>query len=201
LHTELLGNNPHAPLWIGSNARLLSTWRHQFWENSPASAEALAGPLTSQETIFAPLSGSGRLVCGISPRRPSASTRMPRRRGRWKDAPEVEAPHDPVPRAPAPSPSTRTLIVLLALDILLMLFSVVLWQLGIPTLAATAAAAAIALTGDTARRMLAGGGLDIPPALAALPATPALVPPARAPSNDAPAEGTGGQPSAVERAA
>lgn len=59
---------------------------------------------------------------------------------------------------PHGSPSLKVIVILVALDLLLMVFSVVMWQLGNDAMAATAGAGAIALTADIARRLLADVG-------------------------------------------
>jgi hypothetical protein len=56
---------------------------------------------------------------------------------------------------PNGSPSSRVIIALVALDVLLMLFCVVLWRFGAEAMAATAAAGAVALTVEIARRLMA----------------------------------------------
>lgn len=117
----------------------------------------------------------------------------------------MEALHRPDPHGtPPPAPSTRAVIALLVLAALLMIFSVVMWLLGNPTLTATAAAGAIALIADIARRLLAtlsapGTSADPPAGLAPRDARPAAGPPAVAGGHEA--AGTGQTSGPIERAA
>ncbi|GLW28088.1 hypothetical protein [Actinoplanes regularis] len=60
-------------------------------------------------------------------------------------------------------PSTRIMVILIAIDLLLMIFCVVLWHLGNDPLAAAAGVAAIALATDTGRRLLAGPAAEVSP--------------------------------------
>jgi hypothetical protein len=89
----------------------------------------------------------------------------------------VDQNHPPEPggsayrhSSPAAEPSGKTLAVLLGLDLLLMVFSVVLWQLNNDTLAATAGAGAIALAVDIARRLLTPAPVAAAPAVQSKPA-------------------------------
>jgi hypothetical protein len=94
-------------------------------------------------------------------------------------------PHDLGGRTP-PNPGVGTIVTLVVLDVLLMAFSIVTWQLHNDTLAATAGAGAIALTVEIGRRLLNSGQAG--PARAPLPPHP----PAAAPRP--PGEQAGHQP-------
>jgi hypothetical protein len=85
-------------------------------------------------------------------------------------------------KTPGSGPGGTTFVVLITLIVLLMLFSVVMWELGNEGLAAAAGTVVIGLIGDICRRLL--GGDDSPPT----PAAPAGSAPAgSAPAGSAPA--------------
>jgi hypothetical protein len=106
-------------------------------------------------------------------------------------------PHTGVAPPPPSSgpPPANPLRTLLLLDALLMVFSIVFWLLGNPTLAAAAGTGAIALTIDVARRLLAapqvgsaGPAALAPEELAGLtpPEKPTALPPGGSTADRAP---------------